>query len=130
MSEQPQDDRGWRGHLFLRENRDRWVVGLILIVLGAIFFLQNLGLELPANWWAAFLLLPAAAAAINGVRTFNRESRLSGNAAASLAIAAVLVVAAVVLLLDIRVNWDLIWPLVLIAIGLGIVLRSFGGRPS
>ncbi|MEX0852154.1 MAG: DUF5668 domain-containing protein [Bauldia sp.] len=128
MSDQPQDNRGWRGPHFLREGRDRWIVGLILIVVGAVFLLQNLGFEMPTNWWAVFLLLPAAAAAINGVKAYNREGRITGGAAASFAIAAVLVLAAAVLLLDIRINWDLIWPLVLIAIGLGILLRSFGGR--
>lgn len=38
-----------------------WLVGFVLIAIGALYLLSNTGL-IPAfaNWWALFLLLPAA----------------------------------------------------------------------
>lgn len=39
----------------------RWLVGFVLIAIGVLYLLSNTGL-IPAfaNWWALFLLLPAA----------------------------------------------------------------------
>ena len=38
-----------------------WVVGLILIILGGAFLMQNIGIfNIPfTNWWALFILIPA-----------------------------------------------------------------------
>ena len=66
MSDQ-QPDREWRE--MRRQERDErhghvwrpggsWLVGIILIGLGAIFLAQNFGYPIPHNWWALFLLLP------------------------------------------------------------------------
>ena len=58
-----------------------WFGGFVLIMIGAIFMLQNTGILGPiANWWALFLFLPAAglfAAAIDLHRRNNRQWALA-----------------------------------------------------
>jgi hypothetical protein len=37
--------------------RSGWILGLVLIAMGGVFFLQNAGLPvLVGNWWALFIL--------------------------------------------------------------------------
>jgi hypothetical protein len=45
------------------EQRAGWIFGLVLIVVGSVFLLQNWGLPvLIGNWWALFILIPAIGA--------------------------------------------------------------------
>ena len=39
--------------------REPWLVGVILILVGAVFLLQNLTSFYLNNWWALFILIPA-----------------------------------------------------------------------
>lgn len=38
---------------------DAWIPGLVLIVVGLVFLLQNLAGYRLQNWWALFILIPA-----------------------------------------------------------------------
>jgi hypothetical protein len=54
-----------------------WVAGVILILLGVAFLLQNIGtFSIPLeNWWALFILIPA----LGAFDTARRIYRKSGN---------------------------------------------------
>lgn len=49
-----------------------WAGGLILIVIGGILLLQNLNIAIPylQNWWALFILIPAAGSFGNAYSAF------------------------------------------------------------
>ncbi|HVP20663.1 MAG TPA: hypothetical protein VMS73_02260, partial [Anaerolineaceae bacterium] len=42
-----------------RSSSSGWIFGVVLILIGAAFFLQNFNLLQINNWWALFLLIPA-----------------------------------------------------------------------
>ena len=114
---------GWRRRHLLRERG--WVGALVLIGIGVILLMENLGLPVPDNWWALLLLVPAAAAFLSAWRTYNREERVTTASAGPFAGGIVLVALAVIFLLNFQINWDLIGPVALILIGLGILARYF-----
>ena len=54
-------DHGWGGP---------WIGGVVLIVLGVLFLMQNFGWQLPKNWWAAFILIPALGSLMAARRSY------------------------------------------------------------
>jgi hypothetical protein len=123
MSDEFRAGEGGGRRRFFRERG--WIAALILIGIGVVLLLQNLGLAVPHNWWALFLLIPAVAAFMSALRTYNREGRITRASLAPFAGGVVLVVLAVIFLLELKINWDLIGPIALILIGLGILARYY-----
>jgi hypothetical protein len=119
-----------------REQRDRereerrehgwggpWIGGVILIVLGVVFLLQNFGWQLPKNWWAAFILIPAAGSLMAARRNYEANGgRLTGGVIGPGVAGIVFVVMAVALFLG--VEWGAFWPIILILVGGGIMART------
>ena len=92
--------------------------GIALIALGVIFLVQNyLGYEL-RNWWALFILIPAAAALSSAYYAWRAGS--SAAAAGSLTMGLVFVAIAAIFLLDLP--WRLAWPVLFIVAGLGLIV--------
>ena len=92
--------------------------GIALIALGLVFFAGNyFGFEL-RNWWALFILIPAAGALSSAYYTWRAGN--SAAAAGSLMIGLVFVAIAGIFLLELP--WRLAWPVLLIVAGLGIIL--------
>jgi len=103
-----------------------WVGAAILIAVGVLFLLQNLGVAIPGNWWSLALLIPAGFSLAAAWRTYQADGqRFTGAMAGSLITALVLVALTLVFLFDLDVNWSVVWPLVLIAIGIGLVARTY-----
>lgn len=98
--------------------------GLILIVLGIVFLLQQAGrLSEHFNWWALFILIPAFssfAAAWQASRTTGRF-----NAAARSAFGSGVVVLTVAILFLFDMNWTVNWPVIVIAAGFSMAFGSF-----
>ncbi len=93
-----------------------WIGGAILILLGVVFLLQNMGLPFLANWWALFILIPAFWAYVAAWDSYQDHSRLTRGGAGSLAGGILLTILAVVLLLGL--DFGLFWPILLIVGGL------------
>ena len=107
------------------------VTALVLVALGSIFLLQNFGF-LPAggNWWALFILIPAAAAAGTAWSLYHGAGDQLTPAArrAALSGAALTFIAAMFLF---NLNWGLLWPVFLIFAGLeALVSRGAGQAPN
>ena len=106
-----------------------WIFGVLLIVVGVAFLLQNAGyFVLSGNWWAIFLYAGAIASFANAWRAYRSES--SGfSATGSLIWGLVLMVVATIFAFNLL--WDQWWPAILVAVGIGIVvgrmLESRGG---
>lgn len=118
-------DRGeWRGR------HGDWgglpIGGVIILIVGTIFLARNFGLNLPDNWWAIFVLIPAAATLVTAVRLYRADGHMSGRAWVS-ALGGVLMFA-VALALFLGVNWGVFWPVLLIIVGAGIVFRGWRQR--
>lgn len=97
--------------------------GVILVLLGVIFLAQNFGYPVPEKWWTIFLLIPAFGASFAAWNAYERDGRLNGEAIAALLGAATLLAIAAALIFDFA--WGALWPLALIAVGAGVLLRAY-----
>ncbi len=110
---------GWPGP----HNRSR-VAGIVLIVLGAIFLLQNAGLVIPGNWWALFILIPAAGSFVRAWNNYQAAGNLSGAVRGPLVGGLMLTAVALIFLFDL--DWGQLWPVFLIIAGAGALLSGLG----
>ncbi len=104
-------------------------IGLGVMYVGAGFLLKNLGMAdgislLAFNrWWAVAILIPAAGAIINALWITVRQRRITG-AATGLIIFG-MIAAAVGLVALLGVNWNILGPVMLILVGIGVLLGIF-----
>ncbi len=99
-----------------------WVGGAVLILLGAVFLLQNFDLIRLHNWWALFILIPALANFATAYNLYRRDGRLTGAVYGALTGGLILLLVASVFLLGF--DWGMVWPVFLILIGLGILVST------
>jgi len=102
--------------------RHGWTWGVILILLGGILLLQNLGISFVANWWALFILIPAFWAYTGAWDLIQSSGHLTRRAASSLTVAILLTILALVFLLNF--GFGLLWPVLLIAGGAALLLSG------
>lgn len=108
-----------------KQSSNLWI-GLIFIFGGIAVLLNQLGLSpFELNWWALFIMLPAAG--FLSEPTYNRF-RLHGNlfsmdVAFSALIGLFLTALSFSLLVGAawNINWNLLWPVIIILIGLGMI---------
>lgn len=100
----------------------QWVWGLVLIFGGAILLVQNLTdvhIINAGNWWVVFIIVPGINLIITGLGRY-RRGRHRGS---SIIWGGLLVLFGLSFLFD--VNFDLVWPVFLIA---GGILLLFGSK--
>ena len=100
-----------------------WIVGLILIVLGTMFLMNNTGtFNIPIeNWWALFILIPAVGSFDTALRAYRSAGdRLDRVARSSLLVGLVLTFVTVMFLFNL--SWSFFGPVLLILAGIGLVL--------
>jgi len=101
-----------------------WVGGIILILLGGIFLLQNTGMiDRFDNWWALFILIPAIGSFATAWNLYRSEgNQLTGAALGSVIGGVVLTTIAGAFLF----GWGIgnLWPVFLIIGGLSILLGA------
>ncbi|MBN1246954.1 MAG: hypothetical protein JXC32_04810 [Anaerolineae bacterium] len=100
--------------------------GLILLVMGVIFLLRNLGVDLPVlrNWWALFILIPVVGSFDRAWRIYQRNGqRMTGEVSGSCIGALALTLVMMAFLFDLR--WAIMLPIFLILAGLGALLSAF-----
>jgi len=133
----PQPSQDWR-ETRRAERRERlisrygWIGpgmgGLILVLMGVIFLAQNFGYPVPDKWWTIFLVIPALGASFAAWNAYQRAGRLNGEATASLIGAVTLLAIAAAFIFDFA--WGMLWPVALIAIGFGILIRAYWRSPT
>ncbi len=109
------------GNVRRRDDKPKtaWFVGIVLIALGVVFLLENFGYVFSENWWALFIYVGAAAVFANMWREWRHAGWFDSKAAGSLTFGLVLTTVATIFILNLE--WDLYWPLILVAVGVGIV---------
>lgn len=102
-------------------------MGLIFIFGGAIVFLNQLDiLPFELNWWALFILMPAAGFLTNAYNSYQKNQRkFTTDVLYSGLIGLFIVFIALSLLLgsNWNINWGMLWPLILIVVGIGILVN-------
>jgi hypothetical protein len=99
-----------------------WVAGAVLILVGAVYLLQNLTGYTYANWWALFILIPAFGAFGSAWNSYQRDGRLTSGGRGALIGGFVLTIIAAAFLFNL--DFGNVWPLFLILIGLGILVSA------
>ena len=100
-----------------------WIAGLILVGLGIMFLLRNFGVPVPENWWAIVLILPGIGTLWTAWRMYRRDGRMTRSVTSTAAVGLVLVVLGGSFLLGF--DWGVLWPVILIVLGIGVV---YAGR--
>jgi len=102
-----------------------WVAGVILIVIGGAFLMQNMGtFRFPfMNWWALFILIPALGSLDRAYRAYkNAGNQLTRFARNSMFVGLILTIVAALFIFNL--NWTFYGPLLLILVGLGVLVNS------
>jgi hypothetical protein len=100
-----------------------WVGGLVLLLLGVVFLLQNFDLLVLDNWWALFILIPAVGAFATAWNTYQRSDRRWTTAArGSLIGGSIMTLVALVFLFNL--DFSTIWPVFLILGGLALLANA------
>jgi hypothetical protein len=111
-----QQRRAWK------HTNGAWIGGGILILLGLIFLLQNMGIYFLHNWWALFILIPAFTSFSSAYGIYQSNGHRFTYAVRGAAIGGVfftLLTAA--FLFDLSAS--LFWPLVLILGGVSLLVN-------
>jgi hypothetical protein len=100
------------------------ISGLVLIVLGVIFLLQNYGLFYISNWWALFILVGTAGAWGSAWRIYQNNGKRITPAVTGTFVGGLFPLA-IALIFLFNLNWGTMWPVFLIIAGLSVMSRSF-----
>ncbi len=90
--------------------------GLVLVLVGSILFLQQLGGYAFHNWWAFFILIPALSSLWAAVRMYRGAGRLHYGVRSSFLGALIPLAVAILFLFDL--SWAVYWPLFVLLPGL------------
>lgn len=102
-----------------------WIAGLILILLGGMFLMRNMGnFNFPLqNWWALFILIPAVGAFDTAWRTYRHAgNRITAPAGGSFLVGTILTLVTIIFLFN--VSWTYFGPALIILAGIGILFNS------
>lgn len=105
-----------------RHHGGAWVGGAILIAVGVVFLLSDMGYSLPANWWAIFILIPAVAALVRAWRIWQGVDGPSDALWGPLVSGIILAVISVALFFG--VDLGAIWPILLILLGVVVIFGN------
>jgi len=107
----------------VRNGHVRWSGGVLLMAIGALLLLQNLGSIEFTRSWSLLIMIPATAAFANAWRDYAGSGRaFTGRVISSLAGGLVLTTITIVLLLDLQ--WEFFGPVILLMVGFGIFVRG------
>ncbi len=112
-----------------RESRGSsgWIGGVVLILLGLFFLLQNFSNFELQNWWALFILIPAVSSFANAWNVYREsDNQLTSAVTRPLLSGTILTFIAAIFLFGI--DFGLFWPVLIIFGGLMILFNGLLGR--
>jgi hypothetical protein len=99
-----------------------WIIGLVLILAGAIFLISNVTDTDIGNWWALFILSPAIGSFAKAWESYRQHGRFTRSATSALAWGLFFIVLCATFFFE--WDWNYIWPTFLILGGLALLLNS------
>ncbi len=102
------------------------VGGISIIIVGIAFLTHNIFHNF-YNWWAIFLFIPVVVLIANIYNSYKKGRKI--NEAISSFLGAV-IIAAIAILFLLNVALGALWPLILIAGGIAIILGTLGNKKS
>ncbi len=100
-----------------------WIGGIVLILIGAYFLFGNLlGFALVGNWWAAFIFIPAVYSLARAYEDYHDNGHMTERGRSNLI--GGLMIGTVGFIFLFGLNFGNLWPVFLIIIGVGILLRG------
>ena len=99
-----------------------WVGGVVLIVLGVIFLLQNVRGFTLNNWWALFILIPAFGSFADAWNIYRQTGRLNRRVRGALISGCVLLLVTATFVFN--WSWGVVLPVLLIVWGVTLLLNS------
>lgn len=115
--------REWHRNGWFSMRQNGWVWGVVLILIGGMLLLRSMGWTVFENWWALFILLPALGSLDTAWNLYRANgNRLNAGARGALLTGAFMLLITFVFLFNL--NWNIVWPFLLIAAGLGILLNA------
>ncbi|NTV37085.1 MAG: hypothetical protein HGA53_09035 [Anaerolineaceae bacterium] len=105
-----------------RDHNGNWIAGFVLVALGVVFLLQNLGGFRLHNWWALFILIPAFGSLSAAYRSYQENKRLNAAGRGSLIMGLIFVFVACIFLFSL--SWGLMWPILLVLFGLSLLISA------
>jgi hypothetical protein len=119
------NDFSREGGVLQNMNRPAAVGGVVLIVLGVTFLLVELGVISGFdNWWALFFFVPGLVMLYRVWATYLEQRRLPDEIKARLVGSLVLITLGTIFLFEL--SFSMLWPLLLIIIGAGLLLGWIG----
>jgi hypothetical protein len=103
-----------------------WLGGTILIVLGLIFLLRNLGIVDIARWWALVFLIPAVVFFNEAWRQRQQAGAFTGRATGSIVAGIIFVGLTAAFLFGL--DWGVYWPVILILVGVAALSGVYWRR--
>ena len=99
-----------------------WIIGLVLILAGAIFLISNITNMDMGNWWAFFILIPALGSLNHAREDYQQHGRLTRPGRSALAWGLFFIILCATFFFG--WDWDYVWPVFLILGGLALLLNS------
>jgi hypothetical protein len=99
-----------------------WFGGFVLLLLGVILLLQNLGYLTFGNWWALLILIPAFWAYVAAWSIYKYNDRITRGVIGSLTIGILLTILSLAFLLNFPLGQY--WPILLIVAGIVILITA------
>lgn len=117
-----------------RRGSRRVFFGLILVLVGVLFLLQQIaGLDL-RNWWALFILIPAFGSFSTAFFAYQSSGRVNEGVRAG--VGGGIIVLAVAIMFLLGLDWIIWWPLMILVPALTVLFNGFtlpgsreAGRP-
>jgi hypothetical protein len=100
-----------------------WIIGLVLILVGAIVLISNLTDIDIGNWWALFILSPAFGSFAHAWDNYRQHGRLTHSATSAVAWGIFFIILCATFFF--KLNWDYIWPTFLIIGGLSLLFKGW-----
>ncbi len=104
-----------------RKPRDRYALGLLLVVVGGILLLRDSFGVAFQNWWVVFLLIPAAAFLYRAYQAYQASGTFDREVSRQVIPGVVLLLVSAVFLFGL--SWNVMGPLLLIFLGLVLFAR-------
>ena len=106
-----------------RKHDNSVMLGVVFVILGIVFLLNNYDIiDLGYRWWALFLLIPIAFL-LNDIWNSYKTNDNKFTAAARGSLTGVIVLVTVMVIFLARLHWGVIWPIFIIIGGLSLLLN-------